>query len=95
MSILRIEGNTNAKLTAMPIVISPPPAIAHGTPNILAATPLSNAPSSFDAPMKTPSTALTRPSCSSGVTSGTIDPRMNIDTMSAAEITISATNATA
>ena len=48
-------------------------------------TPLSNAPSSFDAPMNTPSTAETRPSCSSGVTSGTIEPRMYIDTMSAAD----------
>ena len=45
--------------------------------------------------MNTPSTAVTRPSWSFGVTSGTIEPRMYIEIMSAAEITTSAMNATA
>ena len=58
---------------AISIVIAPPPAIAQGTPTARAATPLSNAPSSFDAPMNTPSTVVTRPSWSSGVASGTSD----------------------
>ena len=95
MSILRSAGNTKVKVAAMATVTKPPPAMAHGNPNARAATPLSNAPSSFDAPMNTPSTALTRPICSSGVTSGTIAPRMNIDTMSAAATTTSDTKATA
>ena len=37
-----------------PSVMKPPPAIASGSPKARAATPLSNAPSSFDAPMNTP-----------------------------------------
>jgi hypothetical protein len=65
-----------------------------GVPNACAARPLSNAPSSFDAPMKTFSTARTRPRFSSGVTRGTIDPRMNTLTMSAALSTTSEMNAT-
>ncbi len=40
--------------------------------------------------MNTPSTDVTRPSWSSGVTSGTSDPRMYIETMSAPESTTSA-----
>ena len=93
--MLRSDGNTTANVAATAIVMKPPPAIAHGSPNARAATPLSNAPSSFEAPMNTPSTALTRPSWSLGVTSGTIEPRMNIEIMSAAEITTRATKATA
>ena len=58
----RSDGNTTANVAATAIVISPPPAIAHDSPNARAVTPLSNAPSSLDAPMNTPSTAVTRPS---------------------------------
>ncbi len=82
-----------AKLPATTIVRKPPPAIDHGRPNARAVTPLSNAPNSFDAPMNTPSTADTRPSWSSGVTNGTIEPRMYIEIMSAADSTTSEMNA--
>src|SRR4029079_12666996 len=94
-SISRSDGNSHANELATSSVIIPPAAIDHGRPKARAATPLSNAPSSLEAPMKTPSTAVTRPSCSCGVASGTSEPRMNIDTMSAAEMTTSAMKATA
>ena len=52
-----------------------------------AATPDSNAPSSFDAPMKTPSTAFTRPRSAFGVASATVVARMFIEIMSAKPLT--------
>ena len=55
-----------------------------------AATPDSNAPSSFDALMKTISTAFTRPRSSSGVTSGRIVERRTTLTMSNAAPSASA-----
>ena len=51
---------------------TPPITTAGTAPTSAAATPDSNAPSSFEALMKTISTALTRPRSSSGVTSGRI-----------------------
>ena len=51
---------------------TPPSTTAGTSPISAAATPDSNSPSSFDALMKTISTALTRPRSSSGVTNGTI-----------------------
>ena len=79
---------------AIAIVAMPPPAMAHGTPIARAATPLSNAPNSFEAPMDTLSTAVTRPSCEFGVASGTSVERMVIETMSAPAAMTSETNAT-
>ncbi len=68
-----------------------PPSTTAGTAPIkAAATPDSNAPSSFDALMKTISTALTRPRSSSGVTSGRIVWRRTTLTMSSPEPTASA-----
>jgi hypothetical protein len=57
------------------------------------ATPDSKAPSSLDAPMKTFSTAMTRPRISSGVARGTIVARMKTLTASAPERTSRAANA--
>ena len=61
-------------------------------PTSAAATPDSNAPSSFDALMKTISTALTRPRSSSGVTSGRIVCRSTTLTMSTPPPTASASS---
>ena len=49
-----------------PSVISPPPTTAGTVPKMLAATPLSKAPSSFEAPMNTQFTDATRPRIRSG-----------------------------
>ena len=57
------------------IVATPPKRTAGTAPTSAAATPDSNAPSSFEALMKTISTAFTRPRSSSGVTSGRIVER--------------------
>ena len=71
------------------------PITVAGNPMACAIKPLSNAPSSLDAPMNTFSTAITRPRFSSGVTSGTSEPRMYTLTMSAPARIINATNAIA
>ncbi len=58
-------------------IIAPPPATTAGTvPMSDATAPASNAPSSFDALMKTHSTAFTRPCSASGVTVATVVARM-------------------
>ena len=57
--------------------------MATAGPSSCPTTPDSNAPSSFDAPMNTPSTARTRPRMANGVTSGTRVERMNTLTESA------------
>ena len=68
-----------------------PPITTAGTaPSSAAATPDSNAPSSFDARMNTDSSALTRPRSSGGVSSGTSVPRISTLTMSAPASTASA-----
>src|SRR5438128_980498 len=54
-------GNARTQLAARPIVSAPPATTAVTAPSTDAATPDSNAPSSFDALMKTISTASTRP----------------------------------
>ena len=60
-----------------------PPKITDGTsPNSFAATPDSNAPSSFDEPMNIPLIADTRPRMSSGVASCRIVERITTDTPS-------------
>ena len=59
-------------------------------PSSAAAAPDSKAPSSFDAPMNTPSTADTRPSTSFGVANVTVVWRMFIEYMSTNPLTASA-----
>ena len=56
--------------------------IAGTNPNHAAVKPDSNSPSSFDAPINTEFTALTRPRISSGVFSCTSNERMNTLIMS-------------
>src|SRR5439155_24769839 len=73
----------------------PPGTIAVAGPGSWPTTPDSNAPSSFDAPMNTASTASTRPRLSAGVINGTSVERMNTLTASAPDNTSSDTNATA
>ena len=73
----------------------PPRTTAEAGPSSWPTTPDSKAPSSFDAPMKTASTASTRPRLSAGVASGTRVDRMNTLTASAPESARSATKATA
>ncbi len=68
----------------------PPTTTAGTAPISAAATPDSNAPSSFDALMKTISTAVTRPRNSSGVTSGRIVERRTTLTVSNADPSASA-----
>ncbi|CAB4602025.1 unannotated protein [freshwater metagenome] len=91
----RSDGNTAAHTPTTTSVPMPPPTTVAGVPIACAAMPLSNAPSSFEAPMNTFSTASTRPRFSSGVTSGTSELRMNTLTMSAALSTRIAAKATA
>ncbi len=74
-------------------VAAPPSTTAGTVPNAWPITPDSNAPSSFDAPMNTFSTARTLPRVSLGVTSGTRVARMNTLTASAPDSTSSETNA--
>ena len=68
----------------------PPNRTAGMAPNHWAVTPDSNCPTSFDAPMKTILTALTRPRISSGVPSCTSVCRTITLTMSQAPTAISA-----
>src|SRR6202040_4231298 len=62
----------------------PPPTTEITGPKSAAVNPDSNAPNSFDVPMKMLFTAETRPRISSGVTSCTIEPRMITLTLSTA-----------
>ena len=55
------DGNRRHQRTAIAIVATPPKRTAGTAPTSAAATPDSNAPSSFEALMKTISTAFTRP----------------------------------
>ena len=64
------------------IVIAPPITTAGTAPISAAASPDSNAPSSFEALMNTPSTALTRPSSAFGVARATTVERMFMLNMS-------------
>ena len=73
------------------IVATPPSTTAGTSPNHFAVTPDSNSPSSFDAPMNTAFTALTRPRMWSGVSSWMSMWRMNTLTSSAPPSTASAT----
>ena len=77
-------GKSLVHVSATPIVTIPPTTTAGTAPITAAATPDSNAPSSFDALMKTISTAVTRPRSWSGVTSGRIVWRRTTLTVSTA-----------
>ena len=94
-SMSRRSGKINDQRPTTPIVAMPPNTMAGPTPSRAAATPLSNDPTSLEAPMNTFSTADTRPRIGSGVASGTMVERMNTLTASAAASTTRATNATA
>ena len=85
------EGGKKRGQTSASRIVSAPPATTAGTaPTSAAAAPDSNAPSSFEAPMNTPSTALTRPRSSFGVASATVVARMFIEIMSTNPLTASA-----
>ena len=75
-------GNSRLQTSASAIVIAPPITTAGTAPIRAAASPDSKAPSSFEALMKTPSTALTRPSSAFGVASATTVERMFMLNMS-------------
>ena len=66
---MRERGEEPRHDAATPIITAPPATTARTVPISEATTPDSNAPSSFEALMKTHSTALTRPCSSGGVTS--------------------------
>ena len=72
----------------------PPRTTAGTVPNQPAVTPDSNSPNWFEAPMKTMSTALTRPRISSGVMSCTSVARITTLIMSEAPTSTSATRET-
>ena len=83
-------GKSFHQAAATTMVAAPPSTTAGTAPMSAAATPDSNAPSSFDALMKTISTAVTRPRSSSGVTSGRIVERRTTLTVSNAAPSASA-----
>src|SRR5579862_1056852 len=76
------SGKKRPQTAARPIVTAPPATTAGTAPTSAAATPDSNAPSSFEALMNTHSTALTRPRSSFGVANATVVERMFIEYMS-------------
>src|SRR5215472_9357872 len=80
--ILRVSGHRHATPKTTRIVPMPPATTEITGPNNAAVNPDSNAPNSFDVPMKILFTDDTRPRISSGVTSCTIDPRMMTLTLS-------------
>ena len=93
-STSRSAGNLTHQVPAMAIVAKPPNTMAALGPTNWPATPDSKAPSSFDPPRKTPSTARTLPRFSRGVMRGTKVLRMNMLTASAPERAAMATSAT-
>ncbi len=86
------DGKILIDASAIPIVAIPPATTVVTAPKIAATAPDSNAPSSFDAEMKTISTAPTRPRSSFGVTSATVVERMFTLNMSTKPATASATS---
>ena len=83
-SMPRSCGKPQAQSAAAAIARTPPMATAGTAPISAATVPDSNAPSSFEPPMKTRSTAFTRPRSSGGVSNGPSVERMNTLIMSAA-----------
>ena len=71
--------NSRHRVIAIAIVVQPPPTTAGIVPTSDAARPDSNAPSRFEAEMKTISTAVTRPHTASGVASADVVERMFIE----------------
>ena len=90
-SMRRSAGNFQAQTRATTIEAAPPSTTAGTAPISAAATPDSKAPSSLEAPMKTRSTAPTRPRREGAVRSGASVPRIDIETMSAPARAASAT----
>ena len=86
----RASGKSRVQTAASAIVATPPATTAGTVPSSAAAAPDSNAPSSFEALMKTISTASTRPRSSSGVTIATVVERMFMLIMSTKPLTASA-----
>src|ERR1700688_1595516 len=85
----RNSGKIHAHIP-IPTSVPPPPNKTAGTvPNHCAVSPDSNCPNSFEVPIKTISTAITRPRISSGVRSCTSVARIITLTMSAAPKKIS------
>src|SRR5215813_8931491 len=80
--IFRVSGQRHATPSTTRIVPIPPATTEMTGPNSAAVNPDSNAPNSFDVPMKMLFTDDTRPRISSGVTSCTIDPRIMTLTLS-------------
>src|SRR5206468_11162021 len=80
--ILRISGQRHADAATTRIVPIPPATTEITGPNNAAVKPDSNAPNSFDVPIKILFTDETRPRISSGVTNCTIEPRMITLTLS-------------
>ena len=85
----RNSGNPHAQRAITTSVPTPPSRTAGTVPNHCAVSPDSNCPSSLDAPIKTISTAVTRPRISSGVRNCTRVARMITLIMSAAPRKIS------
>ena len=81
---MRSSGNIQAQSTTTPSVPTPPTMTAGTVPHHAAVTPDSNSPSSFDAPMKSMLTALTRPRMWSGVANWVSEWRTFTLTMSEA-----------
>src|SRR5215471_8064494 len=89
-SALRNSGNSHIHSTTTRIVPTPPITTAGTAPNQCAVSPDSNCPTSFDAPINTEFTALTRPRISSGVPNCTSVCRTITLTMSHAPTSTSA-----
>src|SRR5688572_25068487 len=87
-------GNHRTQSPAIATLATPPTTTAGFRPHHAAVKPDSNSPSSFEAPMNTAFTALTRPRISSGVSSCTSMWRMYTLIMSEAPMTTSAASET-
>src|ERR1019366_8426374 len=83
-SARRRLGKRPYQRTATDKVTPPPTSTAMTGPSKAAPVPATKAPRSLEAPMKTDSTATTRPRSASGVASGTMEPRTYMLTLSAA-----------
>ena len=90
LPITRSSGNSRSAPSTNATVAKPPSTTVGTGPMSAASSPDSNAPSSFDEPMKTRFTADTRPRSSSGVSSWTTVWRITTLTLSSAPATKSA-----
>ena len=94
MSSRRSVGTATATAPTTPSVTNPPATTDGTVPNRLAAIPLSNAPSSFEAPMNTQLTDATRPRIRSGERTRRIVLRMTMLRPSVTPLKNSATHDT-